>query len=467
MTARRSSRRGFLRLGGMAAGGLALSACGAATPQVVEKIVKETVEVEKIVKETVIAAPAPTYEQGELTILLCCSGPDEIAAKEAFNQRFAEAREGVTVTMTPMPAGQNYFERLQTVIAAGTAPDIYDMWEGYVQPYAANGALTNLDPFLEVDPILKKTDLWEGALSSVTYENSIYSLLIGIMPGPVAVYYNKPLLDAAGVAYPTNDYIWDEVREAALATTIGAETGAPSQYGIVYDLWFVPWLYWIWSNGGDVFNADETACTATDPKTAEALQYWADMVVEDYIAPSVSMQSTMQGALNMFTTGQVAMYLGNCWNLGDIKNAGEQGLDWGACLAPKANDGNRTFYQHTWCWGIWTGTQKPNLAWEYCRDFVTDEEMMTAFNTFQKAMPSVKRMLYTFLTPETEALGWAGLVDIVGDPAKIRWPGAGAKWDKISTIFQAEIDLVWTGEKTAADAMASACPLVDEELARA
>ena len=47
-----------------------------------------------------------------------------------------------------------------------------------------------------------------------------------------------------------------------------------------------------------------------------------------------------------------------------------------------------------------------------------------------------------------------------------RVPGSGEKWDKISQLVQAEIDLVFIGEKTAAEAAATACPLVDEELAR-
>ena len=464
------NRRQVLRGGmGVAAAAL-LGACGG-TRQVVEKVVEKTVvvtqEVEKVVKETVVVEPAKTYEEGELRVLVCCSGPDELAAKEEFNQRFAAARKGVKVTLESLPAGQNYFEKLQTVIAAGTAPDVYDMWEGYVQPYAKNGALMNLDPFLEKDPILKKSDFWEGMLPGATWQGNMYALIFGVMPGPVSIYYNKKLLDAAGVAYPTNDWIWDQLREAALALTVGKEGEEPSQYGLTFQHWFVPWLYWIWSNGGDVFNEDETKCTMTEPPAYEAIQYWADLVVKDRVAPSPSMQASMQGAVNMFKTDLVALYLGNCWDLATLKQAREQGLDWGACLAPKANNGNRTFYLHQWCWGIWTGTKKPNLAWEYVRDFAVDEKMISTFNDIQKAVPGVKRMLYTFLTPETEALGWAGVVDILGDPKKIRYPGAGEKWDKISTIFQAEIDLVFAGEKSAKEAAEAACPKVEEELARA
>jgi len=302
-------------------------------------------------------------------------------------------------------------------------------------------------------------------LGSVSWEGKLYSMLIAIMPGPVSVYYNKKLLDAASVAYPTNDWKWDNLREAAKKLTV-MKGDEPERYGLVFDNWFVPWLYWIWSNGGDVFNQDETKCTLTDPKGSEALQYWADIVVKDKSAPTSSTQQAMQGSINMFKTDTVAMYLGNCWDLAALKDAATQGLNWGACLAPKANDGNRTFYQHTWCWGIWTGSKKQRLAWEYVRDFVTDEQMITEFNTFQKAFPAVKSLLHTFMTKETEDLGWSGVVDIMGDPKQIRYPGAGAKWDKISGMFQAEIDLVFTGDKTAAQAASDICPKVDEELAR-
>ncbi|MDI7277405.1 MAG: extracellular solute-binding protein, partial [Anaerolineae bacterium] len=133
-TNRSVSRRTFLRMGGaaMAAGALAACAPPAATPAPTAPPAKETV----IVKETVVAQPTAAYEQGELYVLVCCSGPEEQAAKNEFGDRFAQSHPGATVRLEPMPAGQNYFEKLQTVIAAGTAPDVYDMWEGYIQPYA-------------------------------------------------------------------------------------------------------------------------------------------------------------------------------------------------------------------------------------------------------------------------------------------------------------------------------------------
>jgi multiple sugar transport system substrate-binding protein len=454
-------RREFLRRAGLAAAAGTLVACAPAPAPTLTPPPQEPV------KEPVAGEPALAYEQGELHVLICCSGPEEQEAKLQFNQRFADARTGVTVRQEPLPAGQSYFEKLLTVIAAGTAPDVYDMWEGYVQPYAKNGALMNMEPFLEKDGKLKKTDIWEGGLPAVSWEGSLYAMLIAIMPGPISLFYNKDLLDAARVEYPKSDWTWDRMREAAISLTVD-KSGEPEQYGLVFENWFVPWTYWIWSNGGDVFADNDTKCALTDSRAYEAVQYWADLVVKDKCAPTPSTLAAMGGARNMFQTGLVAMYVGNCWDLAALNDARKQGLNWGSCLSPTANDGNRTFYQHTWCWGIWTGTKKPNLAWEYVRDFVIDEEMMTGFNTFQKSFPGIKRMLHTFMTPETEELGWTGVVDIVKDPRQIRYPGAGDRWDKISSMIQAEmVDLAFLGEKTAGQGAREVCPKVEEELARA
>jgi ABC-type glycerol-3-phosphate transport system substrate-binding protein len=79
----------------------------------------------------------------------------------------------------------------------------------------------------------------------------------------------------------------------------------------------------------------------------------------------------------------------------------------------------------------------------------------------------LKKDIGLFLTDENKTYGWDKLPDIISDPKNIRIPGAGAKFDKISQLVQAELDLVFTGEKTAQAAADTACPQVDAELARA
>lgn len=402
---------------------------------------------------------APATQTEELRILVCCYTDPETKLREEFNTQYKAARSGLAIDMELLAGGQNYFEKLQTQIAAGTMPDLYDMWEGYIQPYAENGALVNMDPYLENDAKIKKDDLVPAAVEAAAWQGSIYALLIGFMPGPASVYYNADHLSEAGIADPTSDWTWDDLRAMAQQLVKGSGD-TPERYGLAFDLWFVPWTYWIWSNGGDVFNPDQTSATLTDAKAVEALQYWADMVnVDKSVVPTDSIRQ-MQGGINALKTGATSLYLGNTWDVATLKETPD--LNWKAVLSPKSNAGTRTWYEHTWCWGISTQSKNPDLAWDYARDFVLNRVIDPATPT----IPPLKQLLDQFDTETNQKLGYTPLITIANEPQQFRIPGAGAKWDKISGMIQSELDLVFIGEKSAADAASAVTPQIDEELAR-
>lgn len=439
------SRRALLKWLAVGASGLTLAACAPA-----------------VAPQAGAGESAGTgAAQQELKILVCCSGPAETELREAFNAQFSEANPGVTISLELLPAGQNYFEKLQTLIASSTMPDLYDMWEGYIQPYARNGALLNLDPLLESDPEVNKANLLPAAVEAAALEGSIYALSIGFMPGPISLYYNTDHLEAAGMEAPSPDWTWDDVRAAAQSLTKDDNgDGVPEQWGLAFELWFVPWLYWIWSNGGDVFNAEQTQSTVAEAPAVEALQYWADLVNIDKIAVPPSMLPSMQGAGNAFLTGAVSLYLGNTWDVAMLKEA--QDLNWKAVLSPKANNGGRTWYEHFWCWGISTQSQQPDLAWKFAREFVLQRVIDPATPT----IPPLQQLLDSFDTETNRELGYTPLITLATEPDQFRIPGSGEKWDKIAGLIQSELDLVFIGEKSAADAAVAAAATVDAELAR-
>ena len=157
------SRRRMLQLIGASGAGLALAACAPAAapaPAAPAAPAAEPTKAEAAKEVAPTTAPAPASEAGEMKILICCSSSqDETDLRTKWNTEFAKKHPGLTILQESPPAGANYFEKLQTLIAANTPPDLFDMWEGYVQPYAENGALTDLEPFLANDPKLKKSDI--------------------------------------------------------------------------------------------------------------------------------------------------------------------------------------------------------------------------------------------------------------------------------------------------------------------
>ena len=450
------SRREMLKLLGTGTAGLILAACA---PKVVQT-------------PTMVPEEGPTepqgvkIEEGKLTCLLCCGTDATHELQERFNAYFEETYPSIDASLELTPGGTNYFEKLQTLIAAGTPPDVFDMWEGYVQPYAANGVLMDLTPYVETDPEWKMGDFQPAAVSASSYKGRLYTIVRDFYPGPAMFFYNKDLFDKAKVEYPSFDWDWNKMRDAAKVLTMDTDGDSKlNQWGLAFEPWFVSWLFWIWSNGGDLFNSDETKCALTDPKAYEALQFWADLVNVDKCALPSSEASAMQGASNVFRTGAVAMYQGYSWNIDDMKAAREQGLNWGCVLPPKApSTGKRSFYMHLECWAVARETKVPNACWQYIRDFTA--KFNAEFLTYYPGIPMLKKDINQFLTEENNSYGWDKLPDIIADPNNIRIPGAGAKFDKISQLVQAELDLVFVGEKTAQAAVETAGPIVNEELAR-
>lgn len=454
------SRRQLVKLVAGCSAGAALAAC--AKPVEVTKVETVAVEQTVVVKETVVQSLEPAWEQGQLETLWCCARPEDVPNYEKINALFEENYPGTKVHMQLLPAGQNFFEKLNTQLAAGTPPDVFDMWEGYVQPYAARGALLNLDPLFAADDKVQLEDLLPTARDAGSWGGNVYAFGVGVMPGPVSLYYNPDHFDEAGMRYPDSDWTWDDMRDAAKQLTIDKDgDGEPEQWGLTFENWFVPWLYWIWSNGGDVFNEDETQCTLTDPKAVEALQYWADLIHKDKVAISSTMLETLQGELNAFITGAVSMYLGNSWDVTTLTTAAEQGCKWKAVLAPTANNGQRSWYLHFGCLSIAKLSKMPEAAWRYIRDFALNYEVFG-----QPTMPGLRQLLYTFATERNHELGYDPLLALANQPGVMRVPGAGERWDKISTLIQGEFDLLFLGQKTAEETTATACALVDEELSR-
>ena len=450
------SRRQLLKMAAVGTAGLVLASCA---PRATDTPAAEE-EPAQSGGET-----ASNIETGKLVCLLCCGTDETHELQKKFNAWFTQTYPTIQTSLELTPGGTNYFEKLQTLIAAGTPPDVFDMWEGYVQPYAENGVLMDLTPYIEADKEWTMDDFQPAAVSAGSYQDRLYAFIRDFYPGPAMFFYNKAMFDDAGVGHPSFEWTWDDMREAAKSLTKDTNgDGLADQWGLAFETWFVVWLHLIWSNGGDLFNAEQTKCALTDAKAVEALQYWADLINVDKSALPSSEAAAMQGAGNAFKTGSVGMFMGYAWNIVEMKAARDEGLDWGCVLPPAANNGVRSFYMHLECWAAAKASKVPNACWQYIRDFTANET--AAFIASYPGIPMLKKDIGLFLTEENNSYGWDKLPEIIEDSNNIRIPGAGAKFDKIQGLVQAELDLLFTGEKTAQAAVETACPLVDEELAR-
>ena len=209
---------------------------------------------------------------------------------------------GVTVERQAVPRN----ELITKVLLAAQQkqmPDVLMIDNPDLQEVAATGALAPL-----TDYGVDLTGLYANLLDAGSYEDKVYGIAPGI--NGMALWYNKDLLDAAGVKPPTT---WAEVKEAAAKLTSG------EVYGIAFSApateegtWqFEPWF---WGAGGDLNKLDS-------PEGIKALQFWTDLVNDGSASKSVVQWS--QGDVNdQFLAGKAAMQQNGVWNLGAIEAAG-------------------------------------------------------------------------------------------------------------------------------------------------
>jgi multiple sugar transport system substrate-binding protein len=206
------------------------------------------------------------------------------------------------IVSEPQPA--DYYTKLQTTIAGGTAPDLFWLSQEFVAGYAELGAILDISDMLADDdaPAADLSDYFESILQTAQYEERTYGL--PWISQPVMLYYNVELFADAGIDPPDESWTWETFREAA-ETLTDVENGV---YGTSFNAW-PPIHMFIWQAGGETITADLDACPIDTPEAIEGAQFYADIIYkEQYAAPESAISE--QGFGEMMKAGKVGMFYG-------------------------------------------------------------------------------------------------------------------------------------------------------------
>jgi len=201
---------------------MALSACAVPTPQVVEKVVKETVvvekPVEKVVKETVVVEKPVekvvevTAEPVKKTIIEFWTTDNEekrVSTYEAVAARYMADHPNIDLRIVPIEeAGVS--QRIATAQAANRLPDIVRMGVERVAAFAADGMLDE-DAAEAVINSVGKDDFRAGPLQMVTDPATGKHAAVPYDGWIQAIWYRADMFDQAGLNPPVS---WDDINAA-------------------------------------------------------------------------------------------------------------------------------------------------------------------------------------------------------------------------------------------------------------
>jgi multiple sugar transport system substrate-binding protein len=142
--------------------------------------------------------------------------PEELAVWKQIVSDFEAANPGIKVNVE-VSDWDAYWDKLKTQLAANNPPDVFAMDAPLFLDYQTRGVLANLQPFIDKNPDMLK-DVYPQTLEAYKTADGYYGLPRDFQT--IVLFYNKDMFDAAGVAYPTADWTWEDVRTAAKKLTL-------------------------------------------------------------------------------------------------------------------------------------------------------------------------------------------------------------------------------------------------------
>lgn len=266
------------------------------------------------------------------------------------------------------------------------------------------------------------------------------------------IYYNKAMLDEAGIPYPTPDWTWDDYAEMVRALTITDESGRVTQYGSAGDTGWPTWIGWAYKNGGKLMDEETGRIIPDDAKFIEALQRYMDLGLVDGAMPNPDQLAALGNSTSqdLFMSNMAATMIAGRWQTFFFKDfEGE----YGYINFPNTDYGNGTGMLFVTLASPVT-TQHPEEVWEFL-EFYCGELGITLNTNLGLGMPVTPALTEKgvwMLEGEGEAekeLWITELTNMVPLPFHQEWGMI------IDEIFNRHMTEAARGVVTVAEAMAS------------
>ncbi len=349
-----------------------------------------------------IGLATTAHAQTTLTILMI-EGLDK-GAMEAVAAQYMQDHADVKVEIQSLPWNQ-FFQVSEMRLKSGDAAvDLIYTDAPVVAAYAANGYILPFDAAVADEA---KAKLVAPSVTAGTYDGKLYSLPMN--SSAQVLYYNVDLLKAAGVTPPngltrdsvanpdaiatlasTDRWTFEQIAEAAKAVS-GSEGGKAKPWGFAFEQFAE--LYQLQPLGGslgsDLISADAmTADTYLNGEAwTKAATWWSDL----FNSWNVSPRSLGFGeAAQMFTNGQLAMFVGGTWNVAAVA---QSSVNFGIAPHPKFADGKAATPTGSWYLSVTKASPDAAAATDFAHYAALNDQGTDIWFEKLNQLPTTNRLL--------------------------------------------------------------------------
>jgi multiple sugar transport system substrate-binding protein len=280
------------------------------------------------------AKPAASISPAEITFMMW-GAPEEQTVWQAVVDDFQAANPNLKVKVE-VSDWDSYWTKLNTLFAGGTPPDVFAMDAPLYLDWQSRGALLNLQSYIDANAGFLD-GFYPQTLTAYKLNDGYYGLPRDFQT--VVLFYNKDMFDAAGVAYPTGDWTYDDLMSAAKKLTKDTNAdGKTDQYGLWTDTWDME-LFWseaIWANGGEIISTDHTKTLIAEGGAGDAWKY-IDSLYKAGVMPTPT--TAGEYGTDLFQSGNAAMTTIGHWAVPGYVAAK---INFGVAPMPKGPKGSAT-----------------------------------------------------------------------------------------------------------------------------
>lgn len=295
--------------------------------------------------------------KGKTTITYSIWDKNQEPGMKAMIDAFESENPDIKVNLEVTPWDQ-YWTKLEAAANGGVLPDVFWMHSNNYNRYAGAGMLLDMTDRIK-DSSLDMSKFPEGLVEMYQYDGKSYAIPKDF--DTIALWYNKKLFDDDGVAYPNENWKWEDLLEASRKLT-NQETGI---YGVAAHLNSQEGFYnFVHQNGGEIIREDNgKKVSGFDmPETKEAIQWYVDLSLKEKVSPS-NQQLQDTSPIAMFQSGKVAMVFLGSWMVTELKQYPYVLENCDVTVLPEGKE--RASVYNGLGYAVSAKTKNPDAAWKF------------------------------------------------------------------------------------------------------
>ena len=270
----------------------------------------------------------------------------------------------------------NYWTLLEAGASGGQMPDVFWMHSNTAQMYMENDLLLNLDDYIAKDDAIDLANYYEGVVELYNRDDNGSQYALPKDHDTIALLYNKAIFDKYGVEYPTDDWTWEDVRDAAAKITEAGKADGVYGYAINTSNNQDGWYNIIYDYGGQVITDDHKGTTIGSDEAKAGMEMLRQIL--EVSAPQTVVAET--GTDSLFNSGLAAMITQGSWMINTFYKA-EHHDDYAWAMLPYADvngngqcdKGERYSAYNGLGWAAAANTANPDAAYSLISYFCSEK----------------------------------------------------------------------------------------------